>query len=423
MPKNKHPWFKSRGYIHFDSPVGFKTAQKLVTSPFRVSRHAFYPLINYEIASLKVFANEEGELENKYKNREIKYAAHLDSHIYSYYAWQLSILYEKEIEKRGLDKNVLAFRALRKSNIEFANEAFEEINIRGRCSVIGLDVKGFFDNLNHAVLKNSWMKLIEKNNLPDDHFNVFRSLTKYTDVERNRLFHKLGISKKNPKHGRYRLCGPKEFRDLVRANGLLNKNDNEIGIPQGTPISALLSNIYMLEFDTKAKEVLEELGGSYYRYCDDMLFITKREFKDDIEKFACDEIKKLKLTINTNKTERRRFWRYGGVQKCDKPLQYLGFTFDGQRKLIRSAALARFSGRMKTGVKLAKQTVDRINSELILKGEPLESLRKKKLYERYSHLGRRNFLTYGYRAARIMKSKAIKKQLKPYWKRLQEEME
>ena len=281
--------------------------------------------------------------------------------------------------------------------------------------------RGFFDTLDHDVLKASWAKLIKHDRLPADHFNVFRSLTRFTDVDRETLYAQLDISKNNPKNGRSRLCSPKEFREQVRAKGLLNVSKKSKGIPQGTPISALLSNIYMLDFDSRAKEVLEEQGGSYYRYCDDMLFITKNEFKDGIEKFACEEIEKLGLEINTEKTELRKFWRYGGIQKSNKPLQYLGFTFDGQRKLLRSAALARFSGRMKSGVRLTKRALKNRNQIRKNNGEPEEKLRKKKLYERYSHLGRRNFLTYAYRASKRMQSKAIRKQLKPYWHRLQKE--
>lgn len=425
MKSKKHPWFKRRGYLHFDSPVSFKTAQKLVNSPRRVATHAFYPLIHYDIRSFKVYLNAENEIERKWKSRQIKYASHLDSHIYSYYSWLLSALYEKQVKQRGLDKNVLAFRSLGKNNIDFANDAFEIIRKTGKCSAVGLDITGFFDNLNHQKLKAIWADLLGEAKLPFDHFAVFKSLTKYVFVEREALFKALGISKNNPKNGRYRACTAKEFRDTIRSGGLIEKNKNNYGIPQGSPISALLSNIYMLDFDEKMKIAVEAEGGHYFRYCDDMLFITKTIFRDQIETHALNEIKQLKLEINSKKTERRDFYRYGGQLRCkdNKSLQYLGFTYDGERKLIRSAALAKFSNRMKAGVRLAKKTVSRKNHELMIEGKaPTEKLRKKKLYERYSHLGNRNFLKYGYRAAKTMKSKAIKKQLKPMWRRLQNEL-
>lgn len=426
MQNKKHAWFRHRGYLHFDSPVSFKTAQSLVNSPKRVAAHSFYPLIHYEIRSFKVTLNQNNEIEKKWKHREIKYAAHLDSHIYAYYSWLLSSLYEKEVKRRGLDKNVLAFRSLGKNNIYFANDAFEIIKAKGRCRAIGLDISGFFDNIDHRKLKEIWSKLIGEHPLPKDHYAVFKSLTEYSFVEREQLFNKLGISKNNPKHNRYRACTAKEFREQVREGGLIKRNPNKYGIPQGSPISALLSNIYMLEFDTTMKRLVESNDGHYFRYCDDMLFIVKPIFKDDVEATAIEQIEKLQLKINSDKTERRDFYRYGGQLRCKgrKSLQYLGFTFDGERKLIRSAALAKFSNRMKAGVRLAKKTVKRKNLEAWLKENPqTEVLRKKKIYERYSHLGRRNFLKYGYRAAKKMGSSSIKKQLKPLWSRLQNEID
>jgi RNA-directed DNA polymerase len=58
-------------------------------------------------------------------------------------------------------------------------------------------------------------------------------------------------------------------------------------------------------------------------------------------------------------------------------------------------------------------------------------LKKKKLYRLYSYLvkklgrnkeERRNFLSYAFDAARIMNDPGIKKQVKPHWRRLQEEI-
>jgi len=276
MRTKKHPWFKSRGYLHFDSPVSFKTAQKLVNSPKRVSAHPFYPLIHYSIKSFKVKLNAAGEIEQKWKTRDIKYAAHLDSHIYAYYSWLLGKHYEEEVQRRGLHENVLAFRSLGKNNIDFANDVFEIIKRKGRCSAVGLDITGFFDNLDHKVLKEVWARFLKLKTLPDDHFAVYKSLTKYAYVDRIRLFKTLGISFNNPKHNRQRACTAAEFREKVRNGALIHRNQNDFGIPQGSPVSALLSNIYMLDFDSKMKIALESQGGHYFRYCDGSTFSTKR---------------------------------------------------------------------------------------------------------------------------------------------------
>jgi RNA-directed DNA polymerase len=104
-------------------------------------------------------------------------------------------------------------------------------------------------------------------------------------------------------------------------------------------------------------------------------------------------------------------------------LQYLGFMFDGENIYIRSSSLARYSEKMKRGVSLAKKTMKKYNAIRAKKGLPEEVLYKRKLYSRYTHFGGRNFITYGLRAANKMNSKTIKHQLKPLWRRFNEELE
>jgi RNA-directed DNA polymerase len=420
----KHPWYRPRHYLHFDPPVGLKKAQELVTTPTLVATHSFYPLISYQITTEKLKRDTETKRLVKHpKPRDIAYAAHLDSCIYSYYAYQLGMRYEAELEARVIDDHVLAFRSLGKSNIDFAAQAFGSIKVRGNCSAVALDIRGFFDNLNHEQLKSAWALILNDVKLPSDHFAVFKSLTKFSTVEKEGLFKTLGVSPHNPKFGRQRICSAKDFREKVRDGGLIHQHTESKGIPQGTPISALLSNIYMIEFDQLMCQRMSQVGGDYFRYCDDMLFIVPTEKRDEIAGEVKVEIQKLKIDINTDKTERRTFTMESGIQRADKPLQYLGFTFDGQRVLLRSAALARYSERMKRGVRMAKATMRKRNTARLSRGEEPKPLFKKKLYQRYSHLGKKNFLRYGYRASEVLDTSAIKKQLKPLWLRLQNEIE
>lgn len=422
MPTDNN-WYRNRGYIHFDAPVNLKKAIKIVTSPETVSTHAFYPLINYTINSFKVFKNEHGKIEKKKKPRPIAYASHIDSHIYAYYAQLLAEKYEHALKVKGLDENIIAFRSLGKSNINFANDAFEEIIRRRSCSAIAIDITGFFDNLDHQLLKQQWSNVLGVEKLSTDHFNVFRSVTRYSKVSRDALYTRLKISKNNPKYDRMRVCTADVFRNVVRAEKLIQVHQDTKGIPQGSPISALLSNLYMLSFDVAAKQISEKYEGTYYRYCDDMLFIVPTAYKDLIQQEIAQEIVKVKLEINPDKTEVRDFWPSGAHLKANKPLQYLGFIFDGTHKLLRSAALAKFSSRMKAGVRLAKKTRNKANQQEREAGSKETPLFKRKLYERYSHLSKRNFITYGYRASGIMNSNAIRKQLKPLWGRLRAEFE
>jgi len=422
LSKKTEDWFKRRGYLHFDRPISFKKAKSIVQNKQQVAQRSFYPFIHYTIDSFKIH-KEKKTLVRKTKSRDIMYASHIDSHIYSYYAQILSARYEKALKVNNIEESVLAFRSLGKSNINFAADAFNEIRLQKNCSAVALDISGFFDNLKHKVLKKTWARILGSVHLPSDHYAVFRSITNYASIDREALYKIFGISPYNPWYERRRVCEPNEFRNIVRKSGLIFKNPNDYGIPQGSPISALLSNIYMVEFDIIMNKLVEKINGRYFRYCDDMLFVVPTDCRDFIEKEASAEIENLEIEINSDKTEIRNFKLTHEGLIADRPLQYLGFLFDGQKTIIRSAALARYSQRMKKGVKLAKKTMDKRNELRIDRGDNPKQIFKKKLYNQYSYLGHKNFLSYGYRASKIMESTAIKKQLKPLWSRLKEEIE
>ncbi len=417
MKKTKHAWYKPRGYVHFDSPLGQIAAEKLVTNAEAVASHPFYPLLRYTVETQKIEKNKSTGLVTYKdpKKRPISFAAHADAHIYSYYSFLLTAPYERQLTSSGLAASVLAFRALGKSNIQFANDAFELINQMGNCVAFATDITGFFDNLDHRHLKKAWAGLIETQPLPSDHFAVFKSLTKFAYVSLEQAFPALGISPNNPPRSPSRLCSPMAFREKIRGAGLVQKHSDKKGIPQGSPISALLSNIYLLEFDQRLLAEIQRRGGRYMRYCDDILCIVPDGQEANLFDLVEGMIGEYGLEINENKTDTIRFAKVGGVQKADRPLQYLGFTFDGARKLIRSSAFAKFSDKMRRGVNLARQSAKKHN-----KRRPSNlPIWKQTLYERYSHLGSRNFIRYGLRAADEMGAQAIRKQLRPLWGRLE----
>lgn len=424
MKYPEQPWYKKRGYLHFDIPLSLSHTLNIVSNPISVASHSFFPFINFTAKSFKVKKDPvSGSLNKSEKTRLIAYSSHVDSHIFAYYAACLEKLYEQKIINYDIDKNVLAFRKLNKSNIEFSFDAFEEIRNRKDCSAVALDLSKFFDTLDHKILKNAWCNLIGCVTLPDDHYAVYKNITKYSKVDKDKLYDLLKISKHNPKYNRNKICSADDFRSKVRGSGLIIPNKSGRGIPQGSPISALLSNIYMLDFDIDMKKYVENVGGQYFRYCDDMLFIVPKHEKKNVAGEAENRLKKLKVHLNTDKTEIRDFTFDSKKVICDKPLQYLGFLFDGSNIYLRSSSLSRYSDRMKKGVKLAKATMRAGNRIRVIKGLKTKDLYKEKIYARYAHVGKRNFLTYGYRAARIMNSKSIRKQLKPLWQRLQNELE
>ncbi|WP_435248673.1 antiviral reverse transcriptase Drt2 [Vibrio sp. nBUS_14] len=437
--KKSSQWYTKRNYLHFDQSVSEVKAQRIVMNKKVVSTHAFFPFISYTFNTSKLARDvATDKLYQKPKPRSVAYSSHIDSHIYAYYAQLLSERYEEALKQKGLEENVLAFRKIDgKSNIHFANDAFNDIRLFGTGhSAVALDFSKFFNTLDHQLLKLSWCEVLKVSQLPSDHYNVFRSLTKYSEADRNALFSMFDISPYNPKaqdsqgKKRKQICSISDFRSKVRKNGLIQTNRSGEGIPQGSPISALLSNIYMLSFDEKMRDFVACHGGKYYRYCDDMLFIVPTSIRSDVEQFAIQEIGSLKVQINKDKTEIRDFKLSDNVLTSfdehgqKKTLQYLGFLFDGNSIYLRSTALARYSEKMKGGVKLAKDTRDKENRIRKTKGEPKQDrLYRKKLHRLYSYRGKRNFLSYGYRAAKIMdNSSSIKKQLKPLWGRLQEEI-
>lgn len=417
-------WYRPRTYLHFDLPINVKKASKIVCNPELVAKHAFYPLINYTIEINKVGKDPitKKVVQLLPKPRPISYPAHVDSHIYAYYAKLLNREYEARLKESALNTSILAFRSLGKSNIDFAFDAFNEIKRTGECCAIALDVSKFFDTLDHEILKREWCNLLGVSRLPSDHFNVFKSITKHAIVDKEALYKSLGISLNYRNHAKRRVCEPSEFRTQVRSKKLIKVHKFSYGIPQGTPLSAMLSNIYMFEFDRKMQEFASQCHGTYFRYCDDMLFIVPIGLRTKTEQFAMTQIQALNLTINPKKTEIRTFKFNGHSLEADKHLQYLGFMFNGENIYIRSSSLATYSERMRRGVRLAKKTMVKYNNVRIDNGQSERPLYKRKLYSRYTHLGKRNFITYGIRAANKMESESIRKQLKPLLKRFKDEI-
>jgi hypothetical protein len=363
----------------------------------------------------------------EWKEREIAYSAHLDSHIYAYYSQLLVDRYETELERLDLRNTVLAFRALGQSNIHFARHAFQEIERRtrktGECYAVGFDISKFFDHLDHRILKEQWATLIGSARLPADHFSVYRSLTRWCRVEKVALYQALGISIHNPrKLNSVRICEPAVFRDVVKSNGLLVVNDKPFGIPQGSPISAVLSNIYMLTFDQRMRDFAASVGAEYLRYCDDMLFIASPSVSNELKTFTRQELLNMKLTLNEDKTEESVYTLVDGKIRATKPLQYLGFTFDGGNARIRPNSYQRYFDKMRRGVNLARKTREKRNSSRVRRGHPRKAIHLKKLYRQYSYLGRSNFVSYGHRSAQLLGYAAIKRQMKPLWNRLRREI-
>ncbi len=87
----------------------------------------------------------------------------------------------------------------------------------------------------------------------------------------------------------------------------------KVGVPQGSPISPLYSNIYLNLIDKIWHKM--EYPWKLHRFADDVLWICQRDGYKALEKFK-EIARKLKLPLNRSKTKVTRlteeFWIYLG---------------------------------------------------------------------------------------------------------------
>lgn len=410
-------WYRKRKYLHFDRPVSYAKALEVISNKKEIAQHSFFPFLSFSLPKNKFKLDTETNRKTLKKDtREIKYASHMDAHIYSYYNKAMSCIYEKKLFRHNLGSNVLAFRKIHdsvtnknKSNIHFAYEAFLKAKNKKPCGIVTFDLSKFFDKINHTLLKKSWCSLLNTTYLPKDHYSVYKSLTKYSYVDKNSVFKIFNITQKT-KNKFSTICSPYEFRTLIRNKGLITTHTLKYGIPQGSPLSGLLSNIYMFDFDLEIKQLLNSFSATYYRYCDDILIISPVQFIDQIEKVIYSISKKYFLTTNPDKTTKATFTQ--NSQPKSK-IQYLGFEFDGTNIYIRSSSFQKYFQRYKKYLRKSKLTAKKHNIQRRKKGQPTRSIYRKTLCEKFTSSGKSNFMTYGYRASKIMHSESIRKQLKP----------
>ena len=412
-----------KSYLHFDNRINpdIKIARE-VSSPSNVEGHSFYPFLHFTDEKRR-FKNKDGARMIEVKRRELFYSAHYDSLIYSWYAYKLSSLYEKKLESLKLFDVPIAYRtfATKKDNRDFAKEVFDFIKTKEECIAIALDVDGFFDNLDHKILKQALFFILGRK-LSADVYKVFRSLTKYHYVEVEEVYELFDVKKQLKNNQLSRICKPFELRDLLnRKNLFLKKNKNIYGIPQGTPLSAILSNIYMLGFDARVQQQVNSVGGLYRRYSDDIIIVCTVDAAKHIITVVLQQLDMVKLKPQDSKTEvvlfkkqpDGRFWHLNS-KSDNKPLQYLGFEFDGNTTLIRSSSFGKYYRKIKTQIKNYARNLN-------LSHHPVR-LKKKQLFKRFTHLGKNNFIAYTASSARKMGSIAIRKQAKSHVKVINREI-
>ncbi|MBI2120915.1 MAG: hypothetical protein HYT94_04805 [Parcubacteria group bacterium] len=120
-----------------------------------------------------------------------------------------------------------------------------------------------------------------------------------------------------------------------------------------------------------------------------------------------NEIEKVKLKIQESKTEIRIFHEAQGKIFCaningnPSKLQYLGVEFNGVKTLLRHKGYAKFERKM----------IGKIRQEVIVGKKNKTPLSKKRIYEKYSPLGKMNYPSYAKSASRSLGSGEIGRQV------------
>lgn len=494
MKKENESWLKNRGYLHLTPQIDVKVAKssllKKIQNPNFISQHAFFPLIHsnvkerrYKYSSSTNSKAHSHEGKPTAKLRPLHYSTHIDALIFGYYASILQEKYEKKLLAiEGLSECVTAYRKIPNENrqgtfrstIEFANDIFGKVRELGNDTVVlKFDIKSFFSSIDHKLLKTSWRNLLGKETLPADHYNVFKAATKFSYVLKDdlRLYKdtrkKAGFDEKKlskiRKQGKISfLFTNSELKELLKEKKLrVHKypfrregTKEPIGIPQGLPISATLANLYLLNFDLEVlKDIVKRENVIYRRYSDDIVVICRLNNYNAIKNQIIELIKKSKVEISVEKTEVFVFKNSllnkgklisikveGTTQKLRHPFTYLGFEFNGEQILIKSANLAKFYRRMITTVKkranrslsiakkspykklfLHRSQLKKLYSDVSLDRKKVVTRRKRLVKNKYDEYifesfpkiqkFRSNYFSYARRASKIMNAPEIERQL------------
>lgn len=351
-------------YAHFDkksASLRHASIRHYVMDENKIAHHGFYPFIHYKYKQRKYTKNTDLQVrEIKTKEREIHYCSHLDRCVYQRYSFLLNEAYNSWVNNNNISNIPVAYRNCfkGKSNIHFAKIAFDKIKELDNAFIIIGDFTDFFDNLDHKYLKQQLCKILNYQKLPNDFYAVFKNITKFsycnwTDiVQKNE--EKITTPGIRTKLNSKELIITKEQLKQLQKHKLIHKNENNKGVPQGSPISAVLSNIYMIEFDKEINKFVTQKNGLYMRYSDDFIIILPFEIESEINEFIKLIVdyfnnKSDLLTLQQDKTKfyiykNKCIYKYPQNQLTH--LKYLGFIFDGTNIKINPKAITKYYYRM-----------------------------------------------------------------------------
>jgi RNA-directed DNA polymerase len=195
----------------------------------------------------------------------------------------------------------------------------EETLFRGHPEVVDADLADYFGSIPHAELMRSLARRI---------------------VDR-RVLHLVKM---------WLECTVEETDDRGRKTRTTEARDKRRGIPQGSPISPLLANLYMRRFVLGWKKLgLERrLGSRIVTYADDLVILCRRGKAEEALQCMRELMGKLKLTVNEEKT-----------RICTVPegeFDFLGYTF--------GRMYSPTTGEARLGMRPSKKSIRRMVEKL-----------------------------------------------------------
>ena len=141
-------------------------------------------------------------------------------------------------------------------------------------------------------------------------------------------------------------CAVEETDDRGRKTRTTEAKDKRRGIPQGSPVSPLLANLYMRRFvlGWKKRGLDQSLGTRIVTYADDLVILCRKGKAEEALARLREIMGKLKLTVNEEKT-----------RICKVPegeFDFLGYTF--------GRMYSKTTGRPYLGMRPSKKSIRRM---------------------------------------------------------------
>jgi group II intron reverse transcriptase/maturase len=224
-----------------------------------------------------------------------------------------AMLVLEPIFEADLPSELCAYRPGR--NAQQAVVEVEELLFRGHPEVVDADLADYFGSIPHSdLLKSVARRIVDR--------RVLHLIKMWLD------------------------CPVEETDDRGRKTRTTEARDKRRGIPQGSPISPLLANLYMRRFvlGWKMFGLERSLGSRLVTYADDLVILCRKGKAAEALQRLGEIMGKLKLTVNEEKT-----------RICTVPegeFDFLGYTF-GRMYSART-------GQARLGYRPSKKSIKRV---------------------------------------------------------------